>query len=40
MKLYHGSDVPVQKIDLGRALMFKDLFIEVKSSNFVLTSIG
>lgn len=24
MRLYHGSDVSVRKIDLGRALMFKD----------------
>ena len=24
MKLYHGSDVSVRKIDLSRALMFKD----------------
>lgn len=24
MRLYHGSDVSVQRVDLGRALMFKD----------------
>ena len=24
MRLYHGSDVSVQSVDLGRALMFKD----------------
>ena len=24
MRLFHGSDVPVRSVDLGRALMFKD----------------
>ena len=24
MRLFHGSDVPVRSVNLGRALMFKD----------------